>query len=193
MPPDIQDGLLRVPVIHFLPFHILSIQYKLTPLSNDSRYRFDPEYCLGTLQSPEVILQSNHIRLYRRGAFVQKRAADDSIFLLRLYCLAFHLQSLDTRSYRMAGRCSKERLFADSSDLARMSEEQNPLEAEPVLVPWYMSMEERFKEQVQGTKCEETTYLTDENVEIFTRTNDWPCTVVETPYGDMEVADILQK
>lgn len=41
-------------------------------------------------------------------------------------------------------------LFADSSDLPRMSKEQNPLGAEPVLVPWYMSMEERLKETAQG-------------------------------------------
>lgn len=46
---------------------------------------------------------------------------------------------------------------------------------------------------IQGTKCEETTYLTDENVEIFTRTKEWPCTVVETPYGALDVADILQR
>lgn len=43
-------------------------------------------------------------------------------------------------------------LFADSSDLPRMSKEQNPLGAEPVLVPWYMSMEERLKETAQGKK-----------------------------------------
>lgn len=46
---------------------------------------------------------------------------------------------------------------------------------------------------IQGTKCEETTYLTDENVEIFTRTKEWPFTVVETPYGALDVADILQR
>ena len=36
-------------------------------------------------------------------------------------------------------------------------------------------------------------YLTDENVEIFTRTKEWPFTVVETPYGALDVADILQR
>lgn len=46
---------------------------------------------------------------------------------------------------------------------------------------------------IQGTKCEETTYLTDEKVEIFTRTKDWPCTIVRTPYGEISVADILLK
>ena len=46
---------------------------------------------------------------------------------------------------------------------------------------------------IQGTKCEETTYLTAEGIETFTRTKDWPCRKVETPYGDYEVADILEK
>lgn len=46
---------------------------------------------------------------------------------------------------------------------------------------------------IQGTKCEETTYLTDEKVEIFTRTKDWPCTIVRTPYGEISVADIFLK
>lgn len=46
---------------------------------------------------------------------------------------------------------------------------------------------------IQGTKCEETTYLGEGKTETFTRTQDWPCTVVETPYGAFEVADILEK
>ena len=46
---------------------------------------------------------------------------------------------------------------------------------------------------IQGTKCEETTYLTAEGIETFTRTKDWPCREVETPYGEYEVADILEK
>lgn len=57
-------------------------------------------------------------------------------------------------------------LFADSSDLPRMSKEQNPLEAEPVLVPWYMSMEERLKVQVQGKNyASDTGIAGTENVE----------------------------
>lgn len=46
---------------------------------------------------------------------------------------------------------------------------------------------------IQGTKCEETTYLTAEGIETFTRTKNWPCREVETPYGDYEVAGILEK
>lgn len=44
---------------------------------------------------------------------------------------------------------------------------------------------------IQGTKCEETTFLTNNGIEIFTRTDEWPCTMVETEYGDCSVADIL--
>lgn len=46
---------------------------------------------------------------------------------------------------------------------------------------------------IQGTKCEETTYLGECGIETFTRTGEWPRTVVETPYGAFEVADILEK
>lgn len=46
---------------------------------------------------------------------------------------------------------------------------------------------------IQGTKCEETTYLGKDGVETFTRTKEWPCTVIETPYGAFEAADILEK
>lgn len=44
---------------------------------------------------------------------------------------------------------------------------------------------------IEGTKCEETTYLCGDQIEIFTRTNDWPCSYVETEYGSLDVADIL--
>lgn len=44
---------------------------------------------------------------------------------------------------------------------------------------------------VAGTKCEETTFLTDNGIEIFTRTKEWPCSVIGTGYGRCSVADIL--
>lgn len=44
---------------------------------------------------------------------------------------------------------------------------------------------------IVGTKCEETTFLTDNGVEIFTRTKVWPCSMIETKYGSCSVADIL--
>lgn len=44
---------------------------------------------------------------------------------------------------------------------------------------------------IQGTKCEETTYLTKEGVHILTKTSDWPRQKIETPYGFIEVAEIL--
>lgn len=43
---------------------------------------------------------------------------------------------------------------------------------------------------IQGTKCEETTYLKDGKVEIFTDTGNWPRKIIDTPYGDFSVADI---
>ncbi len=46
---------------------------------------------------------------------------------------------------------------------------------------------------IQGTKCEETTYLKEDRTLTFTRTKEWPCTSVETPYGVFETADILEK
>lgn len=46
---------------------------------------------------------------------------------------------------------------------------------------------------IQGTKCEETTYLSDKGVEIFTETSEWPRKRVDTPYGDFAVADILKR
>lgn len=45
---------------------------------------------------------------------------------------------------------------------------------------------------IQGTKCEETTILWEDGIEILTRTADWPCRVVRTPYGEFEAADILE-
>ncbi len=44
---------------------------------------------------------------------------------------------------------------------------------------------------IQGTKCEETTYLSKEGTQTFTRTKEWPCKKIQTPYGMFEVADIL--
>ena len=44
---------------------------------------------------------------------------------------------------------------------------------------------------IQGTKCEETTYLKDGKIDILTRTEQWPCSVISTKYGDFQVADIL--
>ncbi|MEG2512488.1 MAG: M24 family metallopeptidase [Lachnospiraceae bacterium] len=41
-------------------------------------------------------------------------------------------------------------LVADSSDLARMTREQNTLQAEPILVPWYESMEGFVKKHITG-------------------------------------------
>lgn len=46
---------------------------------------------------------------------------------------------------------------------------------------------------IAGTKCEETTFLTDNGIEIFTRTKEWPCSVIETEDGSCSVADILYK
>lgn len=46
---------------------------------------------------------------------------------------------------------------------------------------------------IQGTKCEETTYLGRQGIETFTRTESWPRTAVSTPYGEFEAADILEK
>lgn len=46
---------------------------------------------------------------------------------------------------------------------------------------------------IRGTKCEETTYLGSNGVEVFTRTEGWPCTVVDTPYGAFGVAEILER
>ena len=45
---------------------------------------------------------------------------------------------------------------------------------------------------IQGTKCEETTCLGKNGVETFTKTQWWPRKKVETPYGDFDVADILE-
>lgn len=44
---------------------------------------------------------------------------------------------------------------------------------------------------IQGTKCEETTYLKDGKIDILTRTEQWPCFAISTKHGDFQVADIL--
>lgn len=44
---------------------------------------------------------------------------------------------------------------------------------------------------IQGTKCEETTYLMNGTAEMFTKTSNWPRVTVETEYGSYSVADIL--
>lgn len=46
---------------------------------------------------------------------------------------------------------------------------------------------------IQGTKCEETTYLADGKVEIFTQTDKWPRRMVETDKGSVSVASIYVK
>lgn len=47
---------------------------------------------------------------------------------------------------------------------------------------------------IQGTKCEETTYLDEDGALLtFTATADWPRKQVHTPYGDYGVAEILEK
>lgn len=46
---------------------------------------------------------------------------------------------------------------------------------------------------ITGTKCEETTMLTEEGVEVLSRTCDWPNHIITTPYGCVSVADILVK
>ncbi|MGN1167548.1 MAG: M24 family metallopeptidase [Lachnospiraceae bacterium] len=45
---------------------------------------------------------------------------------------------------------------------------------------------------IQGTKCEETTYLGKNGVEIFTETSQWPRKKIDTPFGKFDVADILE-
>ena len=44
---------------------------------------------------------------------------------------------------------------------------------------------------ITGAKAEDTTLLTSSNLEILTRTNDWPTTVFQTANGPISVADIL--
>lgn len=46
---------------------------------------------------------------------------------------------------------------------------------------------------ILGTKCEETTYLTEDGIQIFTKTPKWPRKRIETPFGSMEAAEILYK
>ena len=42
------------------------------------------------------------------------------------------------------------RLLADSSDAPRMGKEQNPLEGETILVPWYTSMDDYIGKMAEG-------------------------------------------
>lgn len=46
---------------------------------------------------------------------------------------------------------------------------------------------------IQGTKCEETTLLLDSGAEILTRTEEWPRRRIDTPYGSLDVAEILKQ
>lgn len=46
---------------------------------------------------------------------------------------------------------------------------------------------------IAGVKCEETTYLSEEGVETFTRTKAWPTKTIQTPRGSFDVAEILGK
>lgn len=50
-------------------------------------------------------------------------------------------------------------IIADSSDLPRMKVELNPLGANPILVPWYQSMEEFLSDYVKGGR-----YASDDGV-----------------------------
>lgn len=43
---------------------------------------------------------------------------------------------------------------------------------------------------ILGTKCEETTILEENGVITLTRTGNWPCSVISTPYGTYEAAEI---
>lgn len=45
---------------------------------------------------------------------------------------------------------------------------------------------------IQGTKCEETTYFDGTDVEILTKTENWPRKNVKTIYGNISVAEILR-
>ena len=46
---------------------------------------------------------------------------------------------------------------------------------------------------ITGVKCEETTFLGKNGLLTFTRTKEWPCKTIATPYGSFVVADILQR
>lgn len=46
---------------------------------------------------------------------------------------------------------------------------------------------------IQGTKCEETTYMDGEKIQVLTRTGSWPLSTIATPYGNMDIADILTR
>lgn len=45
---------------------------------------------------------------------------------------------------------------------------------------------------ILGTKCEETTILKEQGVITLTRTENWPCSTITTPYGTYESANILK-
>lgn len=45
---------------------------------------------------------------------------------------------------------------------------------------------------IQGTKCEETIYFDGIDVEILTKTENWPRKNVKTIYGNISVAEILR-
>lgn len=44
---------------------------------------------------------------------------------------------------------------------------------------------------IAGTKCEDTTILTANGLQNLTQTTEWPRTIIETPDGEFEAADIL--
>lgn len=46
---------------------------------------------------------------------------------------------------------------------------------------------------ISGTKCEETTFLKDRGVEVFTRTSEWPVRRIDTSWGSLDVAEILKQ
>lgn len=46
---------------------------------------------------------------------------------------------------------------------------------------------------ITGVKCEETTFLSENGIEVFTRTGTWPVKTIETPYGTMDVVELLKK
>jgi Xaa-Pro dipeptidase len=45
---------------------------------------------------------------------------------------------------------------------------------------------------IKGTKCEETTILEEQGIITLTRTQDWPCTAIQTPWGTYKTANILK-
>ena len=92
-----------------------------------------------------------------------------------------------------AGNCTEKDALDLRSILAQLESSEDEKARAGLDKKLHVGQAYAWNPTIQGTKCEETTYLTDENVEIFTRTKEWPCTVVETPYGALDVADILQR